>query len=95
MQIQRSAKQHWEQICRRGRSLLATTTHVVQAQFHAVVRAFDAEEALRMANRRFKERFQLMEGIAAERRMEMRGLSLEQLDELWEEAKRRLAGPAP
>lgn len=53
----------------------------------------DAEEALRLANRRFRARFQLMEEMAAERLIEMRKLSLEQLDELWEEAKRRLAQP--
>ncbi|MCL5958130.1 MAG: nucleoside triphosphate pyrophosphohydrolase [Chloroflexi bacterium] len=53
----------------------------------------DAEEALRLANRRFRERFQLMEEMAGKRQVEMRKLSLDQLDELWEEAKRRLVLP--
>jgi tetrapyrrole methylase family protein / MazG family protein len=51
----------------------------------------DSEEALRGTNRRFRERFQLMEQMASQRGLDMRSQSLEQLDELWEEAKATLA----
>ena len=49
----------------------------------------DAEGALRHANRRFVNRFRRMEETARERGEEFSALSLEQMDGLWEEAKRR------
>ena len=47
-----------------------------------------AEDAARMANRRFTSRFQRMEEKLKERGVPFGGASLEQLDALWEEAKR-------
>ncbi|MFC1994597.1 nucleoside triphosphate pyrophosphohydrolase [Chloroflexota bacterium] len=52
----------------------------------------DPEEALRLANRRFYQRFSLMESLCRERDTFLRHLSLQQLDQLWEEAKRQLGG---
>ena len=52
----------------------------------------DAEEALRLANRRFLTRFQRMERLCAERGLELSALSAVEQDELWEEAKRAEAG---
>ncbi len=49
----------------------------------------DAEDALQAATRRFEERFRRMEAQAAERGLDMREMSLEELDELWEEAKQQ------
>ncbi len=48
----------------------------------------DAEEALRLANQRFLQRFHTMEQLCAERGLELSRLSLAEMDELWEEAKR-------
>lgn len=48
----------------------------------------DAETALRHANRRFVSRFRAMEDTARERGEDFSALSLEQMDALWEEAKR-------
>lgn len=48
----------------------------------------DAETALRQANRRFVSRFRTMEDTARERREDFSSLTLEQMDALWEEAKR-------
>ena len=48
----------------------------------------DAETALRQANRRFVSRFRTMETTARERDEEFSALSLEQMDALWEQAKR-------
>ena len=47
----------------------------------------DAEGALRNANRRFVNRFRHMEDTARERGEEFSGMSPEQMDGLWEEAK--------
>ena len=47
----------------------------------------DAETALRHANRRFVSRFRHMEDTARERGEEFSGMSPEQMDGLWEEAK--------
>ena len=44
--------------------------------------------ALERANRRFRDRFAMMERLAAERGIEMHSAGLETLDRLWEEAKR-------
>ncbi len=48
----------------------------------------DAETALRHANRRFVTRFRMMEDTARDRGDNLPSLSLEQMDALWEEAKR-------
>ncbi len=48
----------------------------------------DAETALRHANRRFVTRFRSMEDTARERGEDFSVMSLEQMDTLWEEAKR-------
>ena len=52
----------------------------------------DAEMALRGCNQRFRERFRAME-LASERPLEE--LSLDELEALWVEAKRKLAGAKP
>ncbi len=49
----------------------------------------DLEAALRQANQRFRERFAYMEQACQRRGVAMQELSLEQLDELWEEAKKK------
>ena len=47
----------------------------------------DPEAALRSASRKFASRFARVERLAAERRVELRALGLDALDELWQEAK--------
>lgn len=47
----------------------------------------DSESALRAANAKFALRFAHVERLAAEREVELRDLSFEQLDELWQQAK--------
>ncbi|HWH37611.1 MAG TPA: nucleoside triphosphate pyrophosphohydrolase [Candidatus Limnocylindrales bacterium] len=47
----------------------------------------DAEAALRSASAKFAARFAAVERIAAERGVELRGLTLAELDELWRQAK--------
>jgi len=47
----------------------------------------DAEEALRLAARKFRERFTRMEALARERGLELAGLSLSEMEALWQEAK--------
>ena len=54
----------------------------------------DAEEALRVANRKFTQRFAALEQIAGERGWEsLKGRSLPELESAWAEAKRRVASP--
>lgn len=48
----------------------------------------DSESALREANRRFQRRFRCMEELSHERGLQLDKLSLDELDALWEEAKR-------
>ena len=48
---------------------------------------FDAEIALKKANRKFAQRFREMERIAATRGQSLRGLSAAELDALWNEVK--------
>ena len=52
----------------------------------------DAEIALHRANERFIRRFMKMEELARERKLELSEMSLEEMDALWEEAKRKLEG---
>jgi tetrapyrrole methylase family protein/MazG family protein len=47
----------------------------------------DAESALRAANARFTERFQAMQRLARERGLKLEGMTLEEMDRLWEEVK--------
>jgi uncharacterized protein YabN with tetrapyrrole methylase and pyrophosphatase domain len=51
----------------------------------------DAEEALRLAARKFRERFTRMEALAQERGRNLRQLSLSEMEALWQEAKDSLA----
>ena len=52
----------------------------------------DAEDALREANHRFAARFQRVEALAAQRGLDLSEMSIQQLDELWEEAKAEMEG---
>jgi len=47
----------------------------------------DAEEALRLAARKFRERFTRMEALAQERGHDLAQLSLSEMESLWQEAK--------
>jgi tetrapyrrole methylase family protein/MazG family protein len=47
----------------------------------------DAEEALRLAARKFRERFTCMEALAQERGRDLAQLSLSEMESLWQEAK--------
>lgn len=49
----------------------------------------DPEEALRKVSFKFKERVKLIIDMAEERGIDISTLSIEELDDLWEEAKRR------
>ncbi len=53
------------------------------ARWHKV----DAESALRLANRRFRQRFAHIESRARQSGRELSGMSLEEMDRYWEEAK--------
>jgi tetrapyrrole methylase family protein/MazG family protein len=50
----------------------------------------DAEDALRLANERFRRRFGYMEKLCRKRGISLTSLSLEEMDALWEEAKREI-----
>jgi tetrapyrrole methylase family protein/MazG family protein len=47
----------------------------------------DSESALRAASAKFAKRFAHVERQAAEQEVELRNLSFDQLDELWDRAK--------
>jgi uncharacterized protein YabN with tetrapyrrole methylase and pyrophosphatase domain len=49
----------------------------------------DPEVALSRATRKFINRFQSVEALAKERNLKLEGQSLEALDLLWDEVKRR------
>jgi tetrapyrrole methylase family protein/MazG family protein len=51
----------------------------------------EAEAALRAANDKFRRRFRVVERLVAERGVALRDLSFEELDELWDLAKRETA----
>jgi uncharacterized protein YabN with tetrapyrrole methylase and pyrophosphatase domain len=51
----------------------------------------DAESALRSASAKFAARFAQVERLAGEREVELRDLSLDELDELWQAAKMGVA----
>ena len=61
--------------------LLFTCVNIAR---HAQV---DPEQALLQANRKFKQRFLIMQDIAKQKKLDFNQLSLEQLDELWEMSK--------
>jgi tetrapyrrole methylase family protein/MazG family protein len=49
----------------------------------------DAEEALRLAARRFRERFTALEGLTRGRGLKLSDLSIEEMESLWRETKAR------
>jgi tetrapyrrole methylase family protein/MazG family protein len=51
----------------------------------------ESEEALQLAGRRFRRRFQLMEEDCRRRGIVLSSLPLEEQDKLWEQAKKRLS----
>jgi tetrapyrrole methylase family protein/MazG family protein len=51
----------------------------------------DAEQALRLANTKFRSRFSVVEALARERGLDLKDLNLAGLDTLWDEAKASLA----
>ncbi|NVK22094.1 MAG: nucleoside triphosphate pyrophosphohydrolase [Kangiellaceae bacterium] len=53
---------------------------------------FDAESALRKANRKFELRFRELERILSERNKSLSDSSLEQLESAWQQAKQHLKG---
>lgn len=53
------------------------------------------EDALRRSTNRFIDRFHLVEAQALEQGRSLTGMTLAEMDELWEEAKRRLQRPQP
>ena len=51
-----------------------------------------AEDALRQANARFAQRYQLVEEAARQRDARLRDMTLDEKEALWQQAKRQLAG---
>ena len=72
-----------EQKAREFGDLLFTLVNVARWQ------GIDAEAALRDANRKFFRRFSRMEELCRQRGLELKELSFEQWDQLWEEVKKR------
>ena len=56
-----------------------------------LVRAYGiaAEDALRAANSKFERRFREVERIVASRGLEMSGIDLDAMEEVWQEVKRQ------
>lgn len=50
-------------------------------------KGFEAEDALREANRKFRMRYQIMERLLRDRGLSMKAMSIDDIDQLWEEAK--------
>jgi MazG family protein len=50
-----------------------------------------AEDLLREANRRFSDRFRLLESLARERQIDIKSAELQTLESLWQEAKSKLS----
>jgi uncharacterized protein YabN with tetrapyrrole methylase and pyrophosphatase domain len=50
-------------------------------------KGFEAEDALRQANRKFRLRYEQLERLLRERDLSMKDMTLEAIDQLWEEAK--------
>lgn len=55
---------------------------------HARILGMNPDTALEKTNLKFISRFQKMESLAAEQNRQIAGLSLEEMDELWEAAKK-------
>jgi XTP/dITP diphosphohydrolase len=55
----------------------------------------DAEQALEKTNRKFIKRFQWMEAYTKEQQLDMHGMNLAELDEVWEKAKQAMHGAKP
>jgi len=53
-------------------------------------RGVNSESALRQTNRKFYRRFSYMESVCQQRGLELDKMSLEEMDALWDEAKREL-----
>lgn len=53
----------------------------------------DAEAALERTNKKFMYRFQEMEKLAAEKGLQLANMSLEAMDELWNEIKKKKVAP--
>jgi MazG family protein len=73
-----------EQKAREFGDLLFTLVNV--ARWHGI----DSEAALREANRKFYRRFSTLEDLCRQRGLELKDLTFEQWDELWEEVKKTL-----
>src|SRR5690606_33054055 len=54
---------------------------------YARIAGINADEALEKTNQKFTKRFQKMEVLAKEKNTELSNMSLDKMDELWEEAK--------
>ena len=52
----------------------------------------DPETALRMANKRFAMRFRHVESLAQERGLALHAMNIEELEHLWQDAKKHLEG---
>ncbi|HEU0168248.1 MAG TPA: nucleoside triphosphate pyrophosphohydrolase [Chloroflexota bacterium] len=50
-------------------------------------RGFEAEDALRQANRKFRRRYEILERLLRDRGLSMKTMSIEAIDQIWEEAK--------
>lgn len=50
-----------------------------------------AEDLLREANRRFSDRFRLLESLARERQVDIKSADIQTLESLWQEAKSKLS----
>jgi tetrapyrrole methylase family protein / MazG family protein len=50
-------------------------------------KGFEAEDALREANRKFRGRYQMLERLLRDRGLGMKSMDIQAIDELWEEAK--------
>ena len=55
---------------------------------YARITGLNPDSALEKTNLKFISRFQMMEKLAGERNLQLADLSLEQMDELWDEAKK-------
>ncbi len=53
-------------------------------------RGFEAEEALRLANRKFRNRFESLERLVRSRGLSLKGMSIHDVQALWEEVKAEL-----
>jgi ATP diphosphatase len=86
VEIEQALQQHdQEEIAAEIGDLLFSVVNL--ARFAGV----DPEEALRGCNLRFTRRFQQVESLVEEQGREMSGMSLQELDALWDEAKKAVS----